>query len=178
MMRTARAVVSLWVVVGCGLAAWGESRVAPGGIPADTPGEVMCEILVLHSDEPRERAFAAYRLGEMGPKAKAAVPFLVGMLGDSGNVERGPLGSGAQCGGEAARALVKIGPDAVEPLIEALRDERTAGMAAWALGSFGSRVIARSASTKAFLYCRGTTSISAATWKARDVGFFIASSRY
>jgi HEAT repeat protein len=78
--------------------------------------------------------FATEAIGKIGPKAKAAVPALMDLLGvPDANVH-----------GRAAHALAQIGPDALLPLIAALSDPAPAKRkaATWALGEIGPRASA------------------------------------
>jgi hypothetical protein len=60
---------------------------------------------------------AAWTLGEMGPKAKDAIPALIEAL------NKAPM-PGESLPDNAALALGKIGPDAVPPLLEVLKDKK------------------------------------------------------
>jgi hypothetical protein len=76
---------------------------------------------------------AAYTLGEMGPKAKDAIPALVAAL------QKMPM-PGDSLPDNAALALGKIGPDAVPTLIDMLKDmkaEKAWQYAATALKGMG-----------------------------------------
>ncbi len=81
----------------------------------------------LHTGTPGAQEAAAWQLGELGPVAVAAVP---GMLA-AGSHDYGM--------GDATRAIEKIGPVAVEPLVEALghEDPGIRERAAYALGLLG-----------------------------------------
>ncbi len=91
--------------------------------PVPVPAEVQELIDKLNSENPEERAGAAYELGQMGEKAAPAVPFLIEMLEGNARFDFAGAGRITTPGVEAACALVKIGKPAVEPLIEALRHE-------------------------------------------------------
>jgi HEAT repeat protein len=95
-------------------------------IPKDLPAEVKNEIRGLYSHRSEERIRAAYRLGNMGDNAIAAVPFLAASLHDG--IFLGPVSEAAatSVGEQAAAALVKIGKPSVLPLISALGDKRPA----------------------------------------------------
>jgi hypothetical protein len=56
-------------------------------VPKDTPPELIKEIENLYSPDALERAEAAIRLGWMGEKAAAAIPFLRTMLEDNTPIE-------------------------------------------------------------------------------------------
>lgn len=113
------------------------------------------------------RAGAAEALGEIGPKAFAAVPYLINALKDSDADVRcrtadalGEIGRAAAAGVAAliaglkdqnwdvrvcaASALGKIGPLAVPALIAALKDQdaHVRAGAAWALGEIGPKAFA------------------------------------
>jgi len=83
-------------------------------------------VKLLKKGDGAARQRAALAIGEMGPKAKAAVPDLVDALKDkSGRVRR-----------FAAKALGQIGPKAkaaVPSLTEALKDDEVGSMAGYAL---------------------------------------------
>ena len=84
-----------------------------------------------HYDNPLERAQAAYNLGERGPKAACAVPFLATLFNDvsfgvwENELEWKRGGTRIELtspGKEAIRAMVKIGDArAIEPLIAEVR---------------------------------------------------------
>lgn len=84
-------------------------------IPSSIPSEIRAEIEKLFSNDSEERARGIWRLGEMGRKAAAAVPFLIELLnnGDS------------QIQYQAGYALAKIGKPATLPLISMLKDEKS-----------------------------------------------------
>lgn len=75
----------LVVLVGISLMVVGLSYAQPkipkSSIPSRIPPEVREQIERLYSQDPVERGYAAYELGEMGAKAAPAVPFLIGILG-------------------------------------------------------------------------------------------------
>jgi len=111
--------------------------VAIGDTLPDMPSEVRNLVRQLSSTSAIERGNAANRLGRMGAKATAAIPFLVKTLGDSSKlvwqtewerkVKRDAfgqvLGKKTSPGDEAAKALSSIGKPAVNPLIGALKEE-------------------------------------------------------
>jgi hypothetical protein len=75
---------------------------------------------------------AAYTLGEMGPKAKEAIPALVEAL------QKMPM-PGESLADNAALALGKIGPDAVPALIAVLKDKNAEK--AWQYAATALKVI-------------------------------------
>jgi len=95
-------------------------------IPTDTSPYVKKEIIRLISDDPIKRAWGAIRLGEMGAKAEAAVPYLIWVFNDCTMLRRGSPGysySDTSPCSEAKRAVIKIGTLAVADLIKALEFE-------------------------------------------------------
>ena len=85
-------------------------------ILSHTPADVKQQIERLYSSSPLDRADAAHCLGNMGERAVAAAPFLVGLLGDRADTVVLPSDSGQQFvwertspGKEAEKALAKIG---------------------------------------------------------------------
>jgi HEAT repeat protein len=104
------------------------------------------EIKRLSSNDPKERAYAAVYLGNLGKRAKRAVPHLIGNLGDNyrlkwdnPRISFKDSGTPTSPGLEAAKALAKIGKVAVEPLTTALEDksQRVRRDAAFALEKMG-----------------------------------------
>ncbi len=93
-----------------------ESAARGALVKIGSPAAVRAFIGELWSAEHRRRHSAALRLGEMGPKAKAAIPDLVRLLNDNG--DRGPYVIPY-----AVFALGKIGPDAVPALLKKLGDK-------------------------------------------------------
>jgi len=88
------------------------------------PPEVRLEIEKLISKDPKIRGEGAKRLGQMGTRASAAVPYLVGILGDQeqyttyqDEVAIWTIRPNV----EAEYALRQIGDAAVNPLIAALK---------------------------------------------------------
>lgn len=105
---------------------------APRSAQADTPKDVQELAVTLKSEKAAERAAAARILGELGPKAKDAVPDLQAALGDADKDVRR----------SAARALGDIGAaskPAVSALGKALKDPdaQVRQSAAYALGRIG-----------------------------------------
>ncbi len=124
----------------------GQPSISKENIPPQAPADVRAGIERLYSAHQGERAEAATRLGEKGSRAEAAVPYLIEMLGEADNVvpderleaERtfSPLDKLSRIGYKVADALGKIGPAAVDPLIDALEHGTPAvrSRAAYALG--------------------------------------------
>lgn len=124
-------------LVGTAPRGYPEPSIPKDRIPPDVAFALREEIENLYAREPADRIHAASRLGEMGEKAAAAVPFLVAILGDSAAVEtdQGQVEPNSP-GKEAAVSLVRIGKFSVKPLILALQEEEplVREMAAWTLG--------------------------------------------
>jgi len=93
-------------------------------VPSDIPAEVRNEILGLYSSNLVDRGNAALRLGRIGEKAVPAIPFLVGLLGDTkSDVVQTSMGTIIVMAGQlASDALAKIGKPAIVPLSTALQD--------------------------------------------------------
>lgn len=93
----------------------------------DISPEVQKEVLKLYSQDPVERGYGAFYLGEMGSQATAAVPFLIALLNDNTPLAwwphgRTPSWSNTSPAKEAVEALGKIGDKrAFEPLFELLK---------------------------------------------------------
>jgi HEAT repeat protein len=93
----------------------------------------------LNSNDQVTRRNAAWRLGNMGPKAGGAVPFLINALRSRDPMARDHIYCCLACGdlapGVARTALVRIGPAAIPALTKALEDDDplTRVHAAWAL---------------------------------------------
>jgi HEAT repeat protein len=83
-------------------------------------------IAALHNDSPATRRAAAAGLARLGPKAASAIADLIGALQDPDEDVRK----------YAAGALIQIGPESVPALLEALKDRKSAPLAAAALGEF------------------------------------------
>jgi HEAT repeat protein len=117
-------------------------------IPFNIPSEVRKQIERLYSSDPVERGHAAYMLGEMGKQAVPAIPYLIGILYDGTTLKWAysrydPGGFPTSPGKEAAKALVKIGKPAVEPLIAALKNEN------WAIRAGAVKVLDEIKDTRA-----------------------------
>ncbi|MFC1982730.1 HEAT repeat domain-containing protein [Chloroflexota bacterium] len=92
--------------------------------------EVAVEIERLSSPKAEVRARAAASLANIGDRATPAIPALIGILDDDTQVYRSvspvfPVGVSTSPGAEAAKALIKIGEPAIEPLIFALGDSNS-----------------------------------------------------
>jgi len=89
------------------------------------PDDVRKEIGKTFSTYQEERTAAAYQLGEMGPRAVRAIPFLIRILDDKLPVWRqtNSLGIWTSPGEESAKALSKIGKPALTPLITVLENK-------------------------------------------------------
>jgi HEAT repeat protein len=73
----------------------------------------------LKLDDPKSRSQAAKDLGRLGPKAEAAIPALVSLLGDTSSITT-PDFYYTSVRSDATSALVQIGPTAVLAVIAAL----------------------------------------------------------
>jgi HEAT repeat protein len=96
-------------------------------IPLNMPADVRREVEKLYSTDPVERGYSCYNLGEMGPKAASAAPFLTGILGDTTEMrwaEQDVIIGGEQTspGMEAAKALAKVDASGVNALIPFLKN--------------------------------------------------------
>src|SRR5207244_516277 len=102
----------------------------PALAPAQDKDKEKIDMLIgeLRQGNPR----AAYVLGEMGPKAKEAIPALVEAL------KRQPM-PGESVADNAALALGKIGPEAVPALVRVLGDNAAA--TAWPHAATALKVI-------------------------------------
>jgi HEAT repeat protein len=115
-------------------------------ISTDVPPEVLTLIRDLNASSSKKKITAIRRLGEMGPYAGAAAPYMIELL-DSEQKYISPLdkmynaisilgSSGFYVRDETKTALVRIGTPAVDPLIHALSHPRpkVRGNAALTLG--------------------------------------------
>ena len=121
---------------------------APQQTALDIPADVAEKIKLLESADATERASAACALGEMDPRAGAAIPSLIKLLGDGTPIQRVYCGDGrawkgklselekSTPGEQAAGALAMMGEPAVGPLIGVLKsdDWRVRANSTWALG--------------------------------------------
>lgn len=103
-----------------------QTTVPQDQIPTDAPKAVVKKIKAMYSEDPKTRLDAVVSLIKMGPKAAAAVPFLIGILADNAKVEI-RIGNDSvyvtatgQPGQSAVRALVAIGADSFQSSFEAL----------------------------------------------------------
>jgi hypothetical protein len=141
--------ISPFVAIIClywGPLAYASSAAEIAPIPADIPPEVLSQIRDLHASSPRKKVMAIRRLGEIGPDAGAAAPYLIELLDsqekylsitDKFYNAISILGSsGIYVMHETRTALIRIGPPAVDPLISALNHPRpkVRGNAALTLG--------------------------------------------
>jgi HEAT repeat protein len=111
-------------------------------LPKNVQPEVGQLIEKVRSEDPVERGNALIKLGEIGPNAVPAIPFIIGILGDSKSFSvkgQRSLVDTAMLNKEAIKALTIIGKPAVEPLIKALSDKNgiVRKNAAEALGEIG-----------------------------------------
>ena len=115
-------------------------------VPADIPPEVLSQIRDLHASSPKKKVMAIRRLGEIGPDAGAAAPYLIELLDSQEkylsvadkiyNTISSLGSSGIYVMHETRTALIRIGPHAVDHLIRALNHPRpkVRGNAALTLG--------------------------------------------
>jgi|GEM_PF-5402645 len=103
-----------------------QTTVPQDQIPTDAPKTVVKKIRAMYSEDPKARLDAVISLMKMGPKAAAAVPFLIGILADNAKVEV-RIGNDSvyvtatgQPGLSAVKALAAIGTDSFQPTLEAL----------------------------------------------------------
>ncbi len=131
--------------------AHGQPSLPKESIPPDVSPDVRAGIEELYDGDQGKRAEGAIRLGEIGSGAGAAVPFLVTMLGEDDNTLPDrladewfvPLDKPGRIAYKVAAALGKIGPAAVDPLLDALEHGSPAvrARAAYALGKIpGSQI--------------------------------------
>jgi HEAT repeat protein len=100
-------------------------------------------IEILKTGKPQQRAAAAYWLGQQHSAAAVAVEHLVGLLGDSSEIDPSQYRAKRvlrklKLGEEVAAALVNIGHPSIDPLIHVLKtspDAEARKNAAWALGA-------------------------------------------
>jgi HEAT repeat protein len=89
---------------------------------ADIPRNLAPELRALleetFSPDPKRRAEAADRLGEMGEKAAVAVPFLIRLVNDEAELTKGEPDVVSY---HAIYSLGRLGPSAVEPLLTVFR---------------------------------------------------------
>lgn len=119
---------------------YAQPKVPKEKISPDIRVDVKIQIEKLYSEDPIERSWGAYYLGQMGEKAAPAIPFLITMLDDDAAqlqwyTKKGPTWYTSPAS-ESSKALVKIGKPAVGPLISVLNneDENIRKRAAKALG--------------------------------------------
>ncbi len=133
-----------------GLAAWAHAQHAHADEPGSLPPALRAHVTALADADRTLRIEAAWRLGNLGTTATGAVPFLIGLLPDHGTMTDGRLmlwqrpdnpwsSELTSPGREAAKALVRIGPTAIDPLLAALASETNVSgrvNAMFALGEF------------------------------------------
>ena len=112
------------------LDAGAESKLEPDDISSSQSAAVRSKIAKLYSSKSIERAQAAYDLGEMGTRAKASIPDLIGILSDDSSHITLPSGYVDGLGyqittpaEEASTALSKMGKLAITALISVLQNE-------------------------------------------------------
>ncbi len=132
------AIVALLLVV----PASAQPKLGKEAIPLDVPSDVRILLEHCFESQASARGDAAKKLGELGARASAAVPFLVSILGDDesfmDSIKIGTMviHGMSSPGRQAAVALGSIGGPAVEPLLRSLQDKAAANRdkAALALG--------------------------------------------
>ena len=112
------------VIAGAGYA---QPNIPKENIPLNIPADVRREVERIYSSDPVERGYGCYNLGEMGPKAVSAAPFLIRILGDTTAMrwaEQNVIIGGEQTspGMEAAKALAKIETSGVNALLPFLKN--------------------------------------------------------
>ncbi len=134
-------------VLWCAPSAVAGSAADRSPLPARIPPDVEIQIRNLHNQSPRKKIAAIRSLGEMGPSAGAAAPYLIELLDSREKyisfLERiynfiAVLDTpGASISQETKISLIKIGAPAVDPLIVALTHPRAKvrGNAALVLGT-------------------------------------------
>ena len=124
------------LLVAAGYVAWPGPSVPTTAIPADASPEVKAAIVAMSSSDPAARAAAAQRLGAWPYRANTAIPFLIGLLGDTAGVPDPLPPVPAQA---AADTLARMEEPAIAPVAMALTDPSPAvrKRAAWVLGRIG-----------------------------------------
>jgi HEAT repeat protein len=145
-----------------------------GKIKGQDQPKTQLQILIeeLESPDLVARGSAAYRIGQLGPNAVSAVPFLIERLGDGWGLEwrSGAYGRPTSPGEEAMIALTKIGKLSVQQLINALQNEDMSirAHAAEALGIIGDRSavepLIRTLKDKEYFVC------GYAAWALAEIG--------
>jgi HEAT repeat protein len=143
-MREAAKIVGTVILFLCSLALAGFTAGPPGVSDKKLSVDAITRhIEILKTGKPQQRAAAAYWLGQQHSAAAVAVEHLVGLLGDSSEIN--PAQYRAKkvlqkltLGEEVAAALVNIGHPSIDPLIRVLKtspDAEARKNAAWALGA-------------------------------------------
>lgn len=133
------------ISIGIGRLSYAQPKIPKENIPSGISPKVRKQIERLYSPDPIQRIYGAACLGKMGKQAVPAIPYLIDLFDDNTPTISKPLQSLMReysgffhntPGVEAARALVKIGKPAVEPLIAALnnKDSSVRNKAVLALG--------------------------------------------
>lgn len=105
------------------LEVYAQPNIPKESIPSNISTDLKGKIVRLYSQDPQERSYAAFKLGQMGEQAVKAIPFLIGLLGEAEKLKQSTALQLSSPEEEAARALAKIGAPAVEPLIISMRHE-------------------------------------------------------
>ena len=112
----------LFLVVGCcisSVVAYAQPSIPKQDIPSNASVQVRKQLERLWGEDAREKCDAAERLGRMGKRAAAAVPFLASMFADESSYHLWPEGgiSVREC---VASALSQLGEPGFEALVAAL----------------------------------------------------------
>ena len=118
MLKTFSALSVVISVISIGATGCYQPDIPKENILPDVAIEIEEKIKELYSWNPLKRRNAVVQLGQMNARAIPAIPFLISVLDD--RIWLGWLGL-TRTNEEAAKALVKIGEPAVEPLISSLK---------------------------------------------------------
>ncbi len=86
MIRINMALSVLIALIAFGFNSYAQPNIPKENIPSNLSAEVRAEVEGLYAPEAAKRVQAAIKLGTMGDKAIPAIPFLIGMLGDTAGV--------------------------------------------------------------------------------------------
>jgi len=115
-------IISLIIYLLSGGFVYAQSKIPKDKYSRKNPVEVTNKIKKLNSSDPKERALAAYELGEMGKKAAPAIPFLLELVKDTSplawNLTTGAFLERTSPAEEAIVAVAKISYPEIEPVVE------------------------------------------------------------